>query len=122
MHKFAKIALPFWLPLCCLVLLFSNFSSPIPGAVPLLLLDSSDHLEAEFPVSVLSADYSNIIYLSKIVPETIAKVQSEKKGFNLLFQKDGKLTPQNGMYLAVSKFIVPGLSVRKLLYPFHSFL
>ena len=122
MDKFAKISLPFWLPLWCLALLFANFSTPVPGSSPAFLLDRSDHSEAGFPGSVLSVDYTQMVYFSKIVPETVAKVQTEKKTFTFLFQKDGKLTPENGMYLAISKSIIPGLSTRKLLYPFHYFL
>ena len=122
MNKFAKITLPFWLPLCSLAMLFANFTYPVQGMPPALLIDSSEHTKAEYPDSVLSVDYSRLVYLSKIVPETIADVPAGDKAFNLLFQKEGKLTPQNGMYLAISQFIEPGLSVRKLLYPFHYFL
>lgn len=122
MNKFAKKSLPFWLPLCSLALLFANFITPVQGPPYALLASSAEHSTTGSPDSVLSVDYSRLAYLSKITPDTTSKVKCEEKVFSFLFQKDGKLTPQNGMYLATSQFIVPGLSARKLLYPFHSFL
>lgn len=122
MNNFAKISKPFWLPLGCLAMLFASFLTPAPGVVSVYYPQESAKAADTFPGSVLSVDYSKLAYLSKIAPETAADLHTEKKAFKFSNREDGKLTPQNGRYLVASKFIDPGLSIRKLLYPFHSFL
>lgn len=123
MQKLANISHTFWLPLWCAALIFANISTVIPGSSAAFHVTVSDYqTDADSQESVLSAGYSKMAYLSKIAPEIPAKSQTEKQAIYFLFPKDGNPTPQNGTYLAISKSITPGLTLQKILYPFHDFL
>src|SRR5690625_2865539 len=122
MNNFAKISKPFWLPLGCLAMVFASFLAAAPGVVSVYFPQENAKAADTFPGSVLSVDYGKLAYLSKSPSDTAADRHTEKKAFKCSNREHCKLTPQNGRYLVASKPIAPGLSIRKLLYPFHSFL